>query len=124
LSKVEKILVVDDSSTVHKMIKRHLEPEGYQFCGFAKNGKEALELYREHCPHLTFMDITMPIMDGISTLQEIKKEDPGASIVMLSAMGDEELMQQAKEYGATVYLQKPFNKEKLLEAINQVQEGI
>ena len=123
MAAIEKILVVDDSSTVHKMIKKFLEPEGYQFCGFAKNGEEALELFREHRPHLTFMDITMPVMDGIATLQELKKEDPSSPVIMLSAMGDDELVQQANDLGASIFLQKPFNKEKLLDAINQIEGG-
>jgi len=123
LVKSQKILVVDDSSTVHKLMKKYLEAEGFQICGYAKNGKEAVELFQEHRPHITFMDITMPVMDGISALQEMRKVDPDASIVMLSAMGDEELIQQAKEIGATIYLQKPFNKDKLVDTINKIEGG-
>ena len=124
MSTIEKILVVDDSSTVHKMMKRHLEPEGYQICAYAKNGKEAVNLYQEQKPDLIFMDITMPVMDGIGALKEIKKDEASPPVVMLSAMGDDELVNEAYQLGATMYLQKPFKKDQLIEAIQKIQGGL
>lgn len=118
-----RVLVVDDSIVVHKLMKRFLEPAGYTICGTAKNGKEAVALYKEHQPHITFMDITMPILDGIGALKKIKEHDSNAKIVMLSAMGDEEIVTQATELGASRFLQKPFNKDTLLQAIQEVLGG-
>ena len=115
----KKILVVDDSITVHKMMKRFLEPEGFEICSFAQNGQQAVEEFQRHNPDLTFMDITMPVMDGITALEHIKKENPGANIVMLSAMGDEEIKGEAEELGASAFLQKPFNKDMLLKTIEK-----
>ncbi len=121
--KIERIIVVDDSATVHKVMKRFLEAEGFEVCGFAKNGEDAVALFLEEKPDLAFMDITMPVMDGITALGEIIKHDPEAKVVMLSAMGDDELMEKAYGLGATRFLQKPFDRAKVLETIKAIEEG-
>lgn len=119
----KKIMVVDDSLTVHKLMKKFLESEGLVICASAKNGKEAVDFFKQHNPDLTFMDITMPIMDGIEALREIKAVSPGAKVVMLSAMGDEEITNEAKALGATLFLQKPFNKNILIDTAKSILGG-
>ena len=85
-----------------------------------KNGKEGVELYTDLSPDLVFMDITMPIMDGLETTKAIKNQDPDAKIIMLSAMGDREVMDEAKGLGVDVFLKKPFDDYKIISAISKV----
>ena len=121
MGEIKRILVVDDSAMVHKLMDRFLI--GYEIVGFASNGEEGIKLYHEHRPDLTFMDITMPVVDGISAIKGIKQIDQDAKIVMLSAMADEEIVEEAKSLGVITFLQKPFNKETLQRTIHEVQQG-
>ncbi len=121
MSEIKRILVVDDSAMVHKLMDRYLI--GYEIVGYAKDGKEGIELFHKHRPDLTFMDITMPVVDGISAIKGIKQIDPDAKIVMLSAMADEEIVEEAKGLGVVTFLQKPFNKDTLQRTIYEVQQG-
>jgi len=110
-----KILVVDDSPFIHKAVTRAVNTtEEYEICGIAKNGKEGVEQYATLKPDLVTMDITMPIMDGLEAAQMIIGQDPAAKIVMLSAMGDEELMAKAKEIGIKSFIQKPFKNDEFI----------
>ena len=115
-----RVLIVDDSPFIHKAITRALNPAEYEICGIGANGRQGVDLYAKEKPDVVTMDITMPILDGLGAAREIMKGDPRARIIMLSAMGDEELMKSAKEIGIRVFLQKPFKSEELLKAIKQV----
>ncbi|MGE5417290.1 MAG: response regulator [Acidobacteriota bacterium] len=115
-----KILVVDDSPLIHNLMRQALEKNGHEVCGDAKDGKEALELYAKLQPDLVFMDITMPIMDGLEATKAIKSRFPQARVIMLSAMGDEELVAEAMNIGVDVFLKKPFNEYKVVSAISQL----
>ena len=119
MSKI-RVLIVDDSPFIHKAISRALANGDYEVCGIGSNGKEGAELYAKLEPDLVTMDITMPIMDGLDSARLIMKSDPTAKIIMLSAMGDEELMKSAKEIGIRVFLQKPFKSDEMMKAIAQV----
>ena len=119
MSKI-RVLIVDDSPFIHKAISRALANGDYEVCGIGSNGKEGAELYAKLNPDLVTMDITMPIMDGLDSARLIMKSDPTAKIIMLSAMGDEELMKSAKEIGIRVFLQKPFKSDEMMKAIAQV----
>ena len=68
-STIKRILLVDDSPTIHKLLRRTLEAHGYEVCGDAKNGREAVSMYQSLKPDLVFMDITMPVMDGLGSLR-------------------------------------------------------
>lgn len=118
-----KVLIVDDSPVIHKLIKRALEPEGFVVCGDGNNGKEGVELYSQYKPDLVTMDITMPIMDGLEAAKEIIKSDPNAKILMLSSMGDDAIMQEARQAGITHFHTKPFKNEEFIEAIRQILNG-
>ena len=83
-----RVLVVDDAAFMRMMVKDILSKNGYEIVGEAENGMKALEKYQELKPDLVTMDITMPEMDGITAVKEIKKVDPAAKVVMCSAMGD------------------------------------
>lgn len=116
----QRILIVDDSPIIHAMLRKTLENNGYTVCGDAKNGKEGIELYKELSPDIVFMDITMPLLDGLGAAKEIKTLNPNAKIIMLSAMGDEEVMDQAKQIGIDIFLKKPFDDYKIVSSISKI----
>lgn len=115
-----RVLVVDDSPFIHKAIARALPENEYEICGVGKNGREGIELYQKLAPDIVTMDVTMPIVDGIQAAGEILNGDSQACIILLSAMGDEELIQQATAMGIKATVQKPFKAPELLAAINRV----
>ena len=118
---MRRVMIVDDSPFIHKAIQKALNTSGeYEVCGIAKNGKEGYELYDSLLPDIVFMDITMPVMDGLDASKEIIKRHPEAKIVMLSAMGDDELILKAKEIGITAFAQKPFKADEMLAIINKI----
>lgn len=114
------ILVVDDAAFMRMMIKDILTKGGHQVIGEAANGEEAIEQYGKLKPDLVTMDITMPIMEGIEALRIIKQNDPQAKVIMCSAMGQQGMVVQAIQAGAKDFVVKPFQSERVLEAINKV----
>ncbi|MZP30306.1 response regulator [Heliobacterium undosum] len=114
-----RIMLVDDSPFIHKALSRALEPAGYEICGAFRNGQQAVENYGSLQPDLLIMDITMPIMDGVEAAREISSRHPGAKIMMLSAMGDEEILEEARNAGASGFMTKPFSNPELLEAVEK-----
>jgi len=113
----KRVLLVDDSPVIHIMLRKVLEKNGFEVCGDAKNGKEGVELFKATAPDFIFMDITMPVMDGLEAAKEIKRLDGNVRIIMLSAMGDEEIMKQAKEIGIFAFIKKPFDDYKIISAL-------
>lgn len=114
-----KILVVDDAAFMRMMIKDILSKNGYEIVGEAENGLKAVEKWQELHPDLTTMDITMPEMDGISAVKEIKKLDPSAKIIMCSAMGQQAMVIEAIQSGARDFIVKPFQPDRVLEAVRK-----
>ena len=114
-----KILVVDDAAFMRMMIKDILTKNGYEVTGEATDGAQAIEKYKEISPDLVTMDITMPEMDGISALKEIKKIDPHAKVIMCSAMGQQAMVIDAIQAGAKDFIVKPFQADRVIEAINK-----
>lgn len=119
---IRNILIVDDSPMIHNLLKKMLRENGYEVCGDAKNGEEALLLFEQGNPDLVFMDVTMPVMDGITAAKTLKKKHPDARIIMLTAMGDEEIIHQASEAGIDIFLKKPFDDYKIISAISKLTE--
>ena len=115
-----RILVVDDAAFMRMMIKDILSKNGYEIVGEAENGLKAVEKFQELRPDLTTMDITMPEMDGIEALKKIKALDPGAKIIMCSAMGQQAMVIEAIQAGAKDFIVKPFQAERVLEAVKKV----
>jgi two-component system chemotaxis response regulator CheY len=114
-------MIVDDSPFIHKAIQKALNATDlYEVCGIAKNGKEGSELYDTLLPDIVFMDITMPVMDGLDATKAIISKHPDAKIIMLSAMGDDDLIAKAKAIGVTHFAQKPFKAEEMLAIINNI----
>jgi len=115
-----KVLIVDDATFMRMMIKDILEKNGYQVIGEAGNGLKAVELYKAEKPDVVTMDITMPEMDGIEAVKAIREFDPGAKIVMCSAMGQQSMVMDAIRAGAKDFIVKPFQADRVLEAIKKV----
>jgi two-component system chemotaxis response regulator CheY len=114
------ILVVDDAAFMRMMLKDILVKGGHVVVGEAANGIEAIDMYRKLSPEIVTMDITMPEMEGIEALKHIKKEHPGARIIMCSAMGQQGMVIQAIQEGAKDFIVKPFQADRVLESINKV----
>ena len=114
---MKNVLVVDDSRTSRRILKDILERAGYNVVYEAINGKEGVEQYRKLQPDIVTMDITMPEMDGIEALKNIKSEFPDAKVVMITAAGQKDKMMEAVKIGATEFVAKPFVEETVLEAL-------
>lgn len=114
-----KILVVDDSMFVAKQLGQILTSEGYEVIANAVDGKDAVDKYKELAPNvdLVTMDVTMPRMDGITALEQIMAFDKNAKVVMVSALGKEELVKKSLLLGARNYIIKPLDRKKVLERI-------
>ncbi len=115
-----KILIVDDASFMRMMIKDVLTKNGFEVIGEAENGAKAIEKHKELQPDLTIMDITMPEVDGIQAVKEIKKVDPNAKIIMCSAMGQQAMVIEAIQAGAKDFIVKPFQADRVIEAVQKV----
>ncbi|MEH2942676.1 response regulator [Lachnospiraceae bacterium KK002] len=116
----KNILICDDAAFMRMMIKDILTKNGYNIAGEAENGLKAVEKYNETKPDLVLMDITMPEMDGIQALKQIKAADPSACIIMCSAMGQQAMVIEAIQSGAKDFIVKPFQAERVLEAVKKV----
>ena len=115
-----RVLVVDDSMFVAKQLGQILTSEGYEVVATAVDGKDGVDKYKELCPNidLVTMDITMPRMDGITALEQIVAFDKNARVVMVSALGKEELVKKSLLLGAKNYIVKPLDRKKVLERIS------
>ena len=116
----KNVLICDDAAFMRMMIKDILSKNGYNIAGEAENGLKAIEKYNELKPDLVLMDITMPEMDGIEALKKIKEADPKATIIMCSAMGQQAMVIEAIQSGAKDFIVKPFQPERVLEAVKKV----
>lgn len=114
-----RVLIVDDAAFMRMMLRDILTKNGYEVAGEAENGAQAVERYKEVKPDLVTMDITMPEMDGITAVREIKKIDPAAKIVMVSAMGQQAMVIEAIQAGAIDFVVKPFQPDRVIEAVKK-----
>ncbi|MBJ6363388.1 response regulator [Paenibacillus sp. GCM10012307] len=114
-----RILIVDDAAFMRMMIRDILSKNGYEVVGEGQDGTQAIEKFKELKPDLITMDITMPEMDGIAALKEIKKLDPNAKVIMCSAMGQQAMVIDAIQAGAKDFIVKPFQADRVIEAIKK-----
>lgn len=114
-----RILIVDDAAFMRMMIRDILTKNGFEVVGEAQDGAQAIEKFKELHPDLITMDITMPEMDGIAALKEIKKLDPNSKVIMCSAMGQQAMVIDAIQAGAKDFIVKPFQSDRVIEAINK-----
>ena len=116
---MSSVLIVDDAMFMRMMIKDILLKNGFEVVGEAENGLVAIEKYQELKPDLASMDITMPEMDGIAAVKEIKKIDPNAKIIICSAMGQQMMVMEAIQAGARDFVVKPFQQDRVLQALQK-----
>jgi two-component system chemotaxis response regulator CheY len=118
----KRILIVEDALYMREMLVEMLGEEGeeYEVVGFAVNGKEAVEKYKELKPDLVTMDLVMEEMDGIQAIRAIKKYDPNALILVITALGTPEQRNEALEAGADEYLWKPFTVKNLSDLLRKL----
>ncbi len=117
-----RVLIVDDSMFVKKQITQILNSEGFEIADTASDGEEGVEKYKELYPNvdLVTMDITMPKMDGITALEKILEFDKNAKVIMISALGKQDLVKKALLLGAKNYIVKPLDRKKVLERVLMV----
>ena len=116
----KNILICDDAAFMRMMIKDILSKNGYNVVGEAENGAVAVDKYKELHPDLVLMDITMPEMDGIQALKNIKAADGAANVIMCSAMGQQALVIESIQAGAKDFIVKPFQADRVIEAVKKV----
>ena len=117
---MKKVLIVDDAAFMRISIKKILEKNGYIVAGEAENGAIAVQKYFELLPDIVTMDITMPEMNGLDALKEIISKKSDATILMVSAMGQEAMVKEAVLSGAKGFIVKPFKEETLIGALNKL----
>lgn len=114
------VLITDDALFMRVTLKNILTSHSHEVVGKAGNGEEAVQQYAAKKPNLVLMDITMPIMDGITATKAIKTSDPNAKIVMCTAMGQKNILIEALQTGAKDYIVKPFQPERVLKSIKKL----
>jgi two-component system chemotaxis response regulator CheY len=114
-----RVLVVDDSMFIAKQLGQIFTSEGFELAGTAADGAQGLERYKEMYPNIDFvtMDITMPVMDGVTALEKILEFDKNAVIIMVSALGKEDVVKKSLLMGAKTYIVKPLDRKKVLERV-------
>lgn len=116
----KRILITDDALFMRVTLKNILTTGGYEVVGEAQNGAEAVRLYNSLKPDLVTMDITMPEMDGLAALKAIRDGDPNARVVMVTAMGQKNLVVEAIQGGAKDFIVKPFQPDRVIEAVKKL----
>lgn len=113
------IMIVDDLVFIKLLLKDLIEKAGFRVVGEASDGEEAIDMYQVKKPDLVLLDITMPKMDGITALKKILALDPGAKIIMCSALGQQRLIVQAIQLGAKDFIVKPFRPDRVISSIKK-----
>jgi two-component system chemotaxis response regulator CheY len=114
-----RVLVVDDAAFMRKMVSDALTGGGHEIVGEAANGLEAVQRFQELRPDIMTLDITMPEKDGLAALKEIIAVDPGAKVVMCSALGQESKVLESIKLGAKDFVVKPFQVDRVLSAVEK-----
>lgn len=116
------LMIVDDSNIIRNRIERCFQESDIKIVATAVNGLDALEKFKQYRPDLVTMDLTMPEMDGLESIQNIIALGTGVSILVISALADKATALQALQYGARGFICKPFNEEQLQTALNRMIE--
>lgn len=117
---MKKVLIVDDAAFMRMAIKNILVKHDFEVVDEAENGLAGLNKYKDLKPDLVTMDITMPEMTGLEALKEIIAYDPAAKIVMVSAMGQEQMVMEAIRNGAKSFIVKPFKEDHVIQTLNKI----
>lgn len=116
-----RILIVDDAAFMRMQLKNIFTNLGHEVVGEAENGQQAASLYEELQPDIVSMDITMPEMNGVEATKEIKSKYANATIIMCSAMGQQQMVLDAIKAGATDFIVKPFTEERVKETLEKIE---
>ncbi|WP_276318876.1 response regulator [Longirhabdus pacifica] len=114
----KKVLIVDDQAGIRVLLYEVLSNEGYQ-AFVAANGKEAMQMIEKSKPHLMLLDMKIPGMNGLEILKHTKQKDPNIKVIMMTAYGEIEFVNQAMEEGACMHFTKPFDIDELRKAVKQ-----
>jgi two-component system chemotaxis response regulator CheY len=114
------ILIVDDASFMRNSLKYIVESAGHTVIGMAKEGQQAVDLYKKNKPDVVTLDFLMTGMDGFSALKAIKKENPKANVIMVTAVGNAEKQEEARRNGVAGYIRKPFKPTDIVSEIDRV----
>ena len=117
---MKKILIADDAMFMRLSLKSMLERHGFEIVGEAENGEEAIEKYKLLKPDIVTLDITMPVMDGLEALKQIKNFDQNAKVIMISSMGQETIVREAVVSGALGFIVKPFKEETIIRVFSKL----
>ncbi|HHU29173.1 MAG TPA: response regulator [Firmicutes bacterium] len=115
-----RVLVIDDAAFMRLSLKNMLLNNGFEVVGEAENGAIGIKKYLECKPDIVTLDITMPEMDGLKTLKEIMKIDPKATVVMITAMGQESMVKEAILNGAKSFIIKPFKENYVIKTLKKL----
>lgn len=113
------LLVVDDAAFMRMRCSKLLAENGYKVIE-AENGAQAVQMYQKHKPDAVLLDITMPEMDGLTALKEIRKMDPNARVAMVTAMGQQSIVMEALKSGARDFVLKPFQSDRVLGTVKKL----
>jgi two-component system chemotaxis response regulator CheY len=113
----KRLLIADDAVIMREIIKDTAQSAGWEVVGEARNGAEAIELYQELKPDVVTLDLVMPEYDGLHALRGILAYDPNATVLVVSALDQKSVLQNAFRHGATDFLVKPFDKSQLIAAL-------
>lgn len=116
----KRVLIVDDAAIIRRILKSIFLKNGITVAGEAADGQEAVDLYRELQPDVVTMDITMPVMDGLKATETILGEFPQARIIMVSSVGQEQVIKEAISLGALDFIVKPLKEEQLINTVRRV----
>lgn len=119
-----RVLIVDDAMFMRKLIRDALEPLGFTVCGEAADGDQAVERWRELRPDLTTLDIVMPKADGLAALAGIRRIDPRAKVIMVTAVDQRDAMLRAMHLGVSDFIVKPFDADRIVAAVEKALSGL
>jgi len=119
----KRVLIVDDATVMRTVLRTILTKNGFDVCGEAADGVEAVQSYRELHPDVVTMDVIMPKTTGLEALKQIVASDPAARVIMCTADNSREMVINSFKAGAKDYVIKPFSVERLLEAMKKATGG-
>jgi len=121
MTESNRVVIVDDNEDITSVFSDILEIGGFEVVGIGHDGKEAVSLYTKHSPDFIFLDVMMPIMNGVQALKEIKKKNPKANVIMVTADSRSEVIQELEKLNATAIIIKPFKIEAVFETIKKIK---
>ena len=119
---MKKLMIVDDSNVIRKKTSREFDQSKFELVGTAKNGEEAITLFKSSNPEVITMDITMPHVDGIECIEQIVGIEPNVRILVISALNDKATGMEALEKGAMGFINKPFSENDIIQALETLVE--